>query len=464
MNLIKKNSGSFRDPAGQVYYCDDRIIRVIRKKGKERFDHILKNNIIEQSVDKNFLIESKKIENNFKEIDIDESCYLVEHEKIEYISYPYEWCFYQLKSAAIHHLEFQIFLLEKNSVLIDASAYNIQFKNNKPIFIDLLSIDKYKEGDYWIGYNQFIQQFLNPLLLQSKKGIKFNNWYKGNLNGIFSEDLNSVLSLNDKISLNVYLHVVLLAKMSKRTTIDPKKTVHEFNKKKNLSKNSYKAILLQLKKWIEVLKPKKVRTIWDNYSIENTYEENQKDKKLKILKDFVVKHKPKKLIDLGCNDGFYSIESLKSGCESAVGIDFDSNVINEAYKKSKLLDKPFLPLCIDFMNPSSKLGWNEEERYSFLERSNFDCVIAFAFEHHLSLANNVPLNEMIEWMLKIANKGLIEFVSKNDPTVKKILTLKGDIFPDYNNKKFEYLLNKKARILKTSEISDTRKIYEFEIK
>ena len=163
-------------------------------------------------------------------------------------------------------------------------------------------------------------------------------------------------------------------------------------------------------------------------------------------------------------DGFYSIESLKSGCESAVGIDFDSNVINEAYKKSKLLDKPFLPLCIDFMNPSSKLGWNEEERYSFLERSNFDCVIAFAFEHHLSLANNVPLNEMIEWMLKIANKGLIEFVSKNDPTVKKILTLKGDIFPDYNNEKFEYLLNKKARILKTSEISDTRKIYEFEIK
>jgi|TARA_B110000483_G_C17674473_1_gene343170 hypothetical protein len=68
LNLIKKNSESFRDLAGQVYYCDDRIIRVIRKKGKERFDHILKNNIIEQSVDKNFLIESKKLKITLKKL------------------------------------------------------------------------------------------------------------------------------------------------------------------------------------------------------------------------------------------------------------------------------------------------------------------------------------------------------------------------------------------------------------
>ena len=462
MNFLKKNSGSFRDPAGQVYYYNNRIIRIIREEGKERFNHIIKNNLIKESVEKNFLIQSNQIENNFEKSKLFENCFFVEHEKIDFISYPYEWSFNQLKSAAIHHLDFQIFLLKKNSILIDASAYNIQFKNNKPIFIDLLSIDKYKEGDYWNGYNQFLEQFLNPLLLQSKKGISFNNWYKGNLNGIKSHDLNSVFSLKDKISLNVYLHVVLLSKISNQTTVNPDQALKDFNKKKKLSKKSYEAILLQLKKWILSLKPKKINSIWENYSSDNSYEKEQKIKKLNILKDFISRHRPKKLIDLGCNNGFYSIESLKSGCERVVGVDFDLNAINEAYEKSKFLNKTFLPLFIDFMNPSTNAGWNENERLSFLERSDFDCLIAFAFEHHLSLANNVPLEQVIDWMLRISKKGLIEFVTKNDPTVKKMLTVKGDIFLDYTKKKFEILLKERSKIVKIDEISDTRIVYEFE--
>ena len=36
------------------------------------------------------------------------------------------------------------------------SAFNIQFVNGKPIFIDILSFEKYNDGDYWIDI-----QFLN---------------------------------------------------------------------------------------------------------------------------------------------------------------------------------------------------------------------------------------------------------------------------------------------------------------
>ena len=62
------------------------------------------------------------------------SDFLLEHKKIPFISYPYEWSFEQLKDAALHHLDFNIFLLEKNFQLSDATAYNIQFIGNKPIF------------------------------------------------------------------------------------------------------------------------------------------------------------------------------------------------------------------------------------------------------------------------------------------------------------------------------------------
>ena len=76
-----------------------------------------------------------------------------------------------------------------------------------------------------------------------------------------------------------------------------------------------------------------------------------------------------------------------------------------------------------------------EER--FFERLSFDCVIALAFEHHLAIAKNIPLNDVIQWITSLAPKGIIEFVPKNDPTIQSMIKLKGDIFPDYNYDNFE---------------------------
>lgn len=464
MNLLKKNNGSYRDPAGEVYYHQNRIIRAIKKNGKKRYEFLKEKNLIELSIKNNFLVDSKEINNKTENFEVEDAEYYLEHKKIEYISYPYEWGFCQLKDAALHHLNFQIFLLKNDAVLIDASAYNIQFQNNKPIFIDLLSIDEYKNGDYWIGYHQFLKEFLNPLLLSSIKDIPFNNWYKGNLNGIYTEELNSILSFKDKISLNIILHVVLLSKASKKLISNPKDVMEKFKNKKYLSKNSYMSILLQLKKWIQRLSPKIKKTTWEDYSVKNTYNINQKEIKRNILKEFIKKIKAKNILDLGCNEGFYSIESLDSGCNSSVGVDFDINSINKAYNFSKNLNKPFLPLFMDCMNPSSNLGWFEKERYSFIQRANFDAVVAFAFEHHLTIANNVPLKEAIDWILKFGKKGLIEFVSKEDTTIQKMLSLKGDIFLDYDRNNFESLLIQKANIIKDHKITSTRNIYEFEIK
>ena len=113
------------------------------------------------------------------------------------------------------------------------------------------------------------------------------------------------------------------------------------------------------------------------------------------------------------------------------------------------------------MNPSSNLGWNERERKSFSNRKNFDAVIALAFEHHLALGNNVPLDETIKWIMNFAPTGLIEYVDKKDETVKQMLSLKGDIFPNYNLKEFENIISLNGKILEKTVITETRILYEF---
>ena len=136
--------------------------------------------------------------------------------------------------------------------------------------------------------------------------------------------------------------------------------------------------------------------------------------------------------------------------------------MDNAYLFAKRDKLNFLPLYFDASNSSSNLGWYQNERKGYLERINFNGMLALAFEHHLAIAKNIPLNQVIEWLINIAPIGLIEFVPKNDLTVKKMLSLKGDIFKDYTEENFKNILASKSKIISEVKISESgRKIFEY---
>src|SRR3990170_771316 len=71
---------------------------------------------------------------------------------IDVISYPYEWSFSQLKDAALLTLELQSRALDAGMRLKDASAYNIQLENGRPILIDTLSFEVAAATEPWPAY------------------------------------------------------------------------------------------------------------------------------------------------------------------------------------------------------------------------------------------------------------------------------------------------------------------------
>jgi ribosomal protein L11 methylase PrmA len=459
MNFDK---GSFRDPAGKIFYHSNKVYRLVSSSGKNRINFLLKHDLIRKSHQNNFLVKSKIIENNdILKLDLDKEFLVIEHEKIPYISYPYEWSFSQLKTAALHHIDFHLFLLDNDATLIDASAYNIQFIGSNPIFIDLLSIKKYEEGEYWYGHKQFCENFLNPLILSSKKGVQFNNWFKGNLEGIPTNELNNLLNFFDKFSYNIFINVYLLNKFDNKYKKQDKKI--DINFKKKFPKQNFISLLNQLKNFIKKLKQKKITTVWENYSSNNTYKKSEEKEKATIVKSFIDKNILPHVIDLGCNDGFYSEIAMKNNTNYITGFDYDPISIDRAFIKFGNKQKNFLPLIFDATNPSANIGWNEKERKSFNQRANFDGLLALAFEHHLTIAKNIPLDEAINWLISLAPKGLIEFVPKSDETIQKMLKFKGDIFPDYNEDNFKDIIEKKANIVSIKEITSSgRKIYQYE--
>ena len=236
MNRLINESGSFRDPAGRVFYNNGEVYRELSENGIKRYQFIKSINLIKDLINKEYLINTIECEKHELNFNIDNKKTYLKHEKIDFISYPYEWTFNQLKDAAIFHLDFQIYLLKKGVKLIDASAFNIQFKNNKPIFIDILSLCEYREGEYWYAHKQFCENFLNPLILSSKKGINFNNWFRGNLEGIHTHELSPLLNIKDLVSPTVFFHVYLLNKLEEKSKKNPEKTKKKLNSVKNFTK------------------------------------------------------------------------------------------------------------------------------------------------------------------------------------------------------------------------------------
>ena len=104
--------------------------------------------------------------------------------RIPFISYPYEWCFSQLKAAALLTLDIQRRALEHGLMLRDASAYNVQFTEGQPVFIDTLSFGPYEADRPWPAYRQFCQHFLSPLALMALVDPSMDQLTRIHLDGI----------------------------------------------------------------------------------------------------------------------------------------------------------------------------------------------------------------------------------------------------------------------------------------
>jgi len=287
-------------------------------------------------------------------------------------------------------------------------------------------------------------------------GIPHNAWYRGSLEGIPTSDLSRLLPFRKRFSWNVFSQVTLQAKLERSARDRPDESIAKASAGKPISKAAYNGILLQLRRWIAGLHPADTgKTVWGSYAADNTYTDREAEAKKQFVRDFAADTKPEILADIGCNTGDYSIAALDGGAGRVIGFDVDQQAIELAYARAAEGELPFTPLWFDASNPSPCLGWRQKERKGFYERMPVDAAIALAFEHHLAIAHNVPLDQVLDWLIGLAPDGVVEFVPKHDPTIRKMLALREDIFDDYSEEAFTTLLSGKTRILRAEPVSST---------
>lgn len=427
----RREPGSFRDPCGFLFWQGGELYRQVNPAGAKDFELLMSSGLYAELVGKGWL--------NAHEVDDlakspDGGAYkILRPEIIPYISYPYEWCFEQYRDAALLTLDIAVCALDKGMLLKDASAYNVQFRGGRPVFIDKLSFAPYRQGQPWEAYGQFCRHFLAPLLLMSgvsPASAKITRLYS---DGIPLDLAAAILRGKWKWRPSVYLHLYLHARKSATASSD--------NKLKEISipLNSLKNIISNLRKVIAGLKLSSGDTEWGTYydTMLNYSDEAFKNKGA-LVEQFLEVCQAESVCDLGANRGEFSKYAARRENGYVVAYDIDHTAVNHHYLHVKAQGTTnVLPLVIDLTNPSPSIGWAHEERASLEERACFDCVMALALIHHMAISNNVPLEKVAEFFSRLGRHLIIEFVPKKDSQVQKLLLNREDIFTNYTQAGFE---------------------------
>lgn len=419
---------SFRDPSGFVFKKGGVFYRQVNYSYQAEYNQLMDSGLFKTLVNNGLLINHRetndvKSRNAYK---------ILLSNQIQFISYPYEWCFSQYKDAALATLEIQQIALEKDMSLKDASAYNIQFMDGRPILIDTLSFERYEEGKPWVAYRQFCQHFLAPLALMSQTDFRLGILSLIYLAGIPLDLTVRLLPLKTRLSLGLGTHLHLHAR-SQRKHAD---VVRVQKPEYSLSKKRLMGILDNLRSTVSALRLPKQETVWQDYYDKTNYTAEALSHKEKILQEWINKIGPKIVWDAGSNNGRFSQLSSKKGIFT-IATDFDPIVVEYCYSRvKKNHDKFLLPLIIDLTNPTPAIGWENQERTSFLERASFDLTLCLALIHHLAIVNNLPFSYIANLFVNHSKYLAIEFVPKNDSNAQRLLANRKDIFDGYTEDNF----------------------------
>ena len=458
LNSSDHVTGSFRDPSGFLFHQDGVLLRQINLRYKDHYDGLMQSGLYDELVKGQLLIPHEEIE--LKGRSIEPVYKIIKPELIPFISFPYEWSFSQLKHAALLTLEIQQRALAHGLCLKDSSAYNIQFRYGKPVLIDTLSFERYREGEPWVAYRQFCQHFLAPLALMSYTDVRLNQLFRIYIDGVPLDLASILLPFSTHLRFSLLLHIHLHAKSQRRFAGKSVKV-----RKNSVNRNALLGIIENLKGAVNSLTWKPKGTEWADYYEDTNYSSESLDHKKRIVADFIEKTGPACVWDLGANVGMFSrIASEKN--VPVISWDIDPAAVEKHYLDCVSRgERRILPLVLDLTNPSPGIGWHNEERESLYKRGPVDAGLALALIHHLAISNNVPFRDIAGFFRPICRTLIIEFVPKSDTQVQRLLATREDIFDDYTQRAFEHEFGNYFTIREAAPIQGSeRTLYLMQVK
>jgi hypothetical protein len=448
---LRPHQASFRDPAGFIFTHRGVLYRQVNPVGRADYDELMTSGLYEHLVKTGDLVGHEQVDPS---ISPDARASLViRPARVGFISYPYEWCFSQLKDAALLTLRLQKAAVQHGMSLKDATAYNVAFDGGRPVWIDTLSFERLTPGKPWIAYRQFCQFFLAPLAASSYVDIRMLQLLRSHLDGIPLDLASRVLPARTRLRPGILTHIHLQAAAERRMA--GRVAAADERRAAPMSATASAGLLDSLERTVKGLTWRSGKTTWGDYYEATNYTDAAFTHKREIVSNAINRLAPATVWDLGANDGTFSRLAADRGIPT-VAFDVDPVAVEKNYHHVvERGERHLLPLLLDLTNPTPRSGWAHEERESFADRGPVDLVLALALVHHLAIAHNVPLPRIAEFFARIARTLVIEFVPKEDSQLQRMLATREDIFHDYSQEGFEAAFSTRFAIEQAVPVRDT---------
>ena len=441
--MLSVDGGSFKDPSGRVYRLHEpdgtRVVRGLNDDAAATIEMLLSEPFFQRLVADGDIAKTTLLSNDdpaaARVIEMGWAA-AVEHEAVEFVTWPYEWPFSMLKDAALLQLRLLDTAVRNGWMLKDATPFNIQWIGARPLFTDVPSFVPWEDSEYWRGYRQFCSTFLAPLMLTAHLGIPFQPLLRSRLDGIPPEEAAKFFYGLRRFKRGVLSHVWFPAKAEGRMRSRGADAQGSVSKRRQ-PRVTLLALLDNLTRLVDRLSYGPASSDWSQYSETHSYEDEDFERKKSFVDRHASARRPRLLWDLGANTGTFSRIAARHS-ETVIAVDGDQDAVDLLYREVREEEEPnVVPLVMDLANLSPGQGWAGQERAAFDQRGSPDMVLCLALVHHMRVSANVPLSLYVEWLGSLDATVILEFVGRDDEMFRRLVENKTEDYPDYTPEQFE---------------------------
>ena len=388
---------------------------------------------------------------------------ILEHERIDFPSFPYEWNAEMLHAAALLTLELAQALLADGLGLKDGTPYNILFRGPNPVFIDVLSFERRAPGDpTWLPYAQFVRTFLLPLLANRTYGLGLDQILTTRRDGLEPEEVYRWSKPWQRLRPPFFSLVAMPTWLGGKhkqddTSIYQKKLLDDPEKARYILDH----VLDGLRRTLQRLEPAAgARSVWSDYmSTNNNYTADHFSAKQRFVGEALAEFPSRSVLDVGCNTGHFSAIAARQGAK-VVALDYDPVVLGDVWRNARTEKMEILPLAVNLTRPSPGTGWLNQECSSFLDRARgrFDAVLMLAVIHHMLVTERVPLADILDLAADLTtNLLIIEFVAPDDSMFQRLTRGREELHKDLTPELFETLCRRHFDIVRMQYVEGAKR-------